>query len=215
MTRDHMERLVRDAVGERHLLRHPFYQRWEAGELGGDELARYAEQYRHIEAALPGVLEDIGRALPPGRARDLVDENLADERGMPVAHLSMFELFATRAGARPEAEATPAAEALVALQQDAACRGPVPGIAALAAYECQASEIAVSKAAGLRRHFGMDAVGTWFWDVHGALEDRHADWSFESLAVLEASESEVAERASAAAGAWWDFLDEREAAAAV
>ncbi|MBV8462918.1 MAG: hypothetical protein JO368_06470, partial [Acidimicrobiales bacterium] len=84
MNREHTERVVREALGDRLLLRHPFYQRWEAGDLSAAELARYAEQYRHIEAVLPTVLETISSSLDPGRAKDLVEENLADERGMPT-----------------------------------------------------------------------------------------------------------------------------------
>src|SRR3974390_3214672 len=34
------------------LLEHPFYRRWEAGELTDGELAGYAAQYRHFEAML-------------------------------------------------------------------------------------------------------------------------------------------------------------------
>ena len=213
MNREHTERVVREALGDRLLLRHPFYQRWEAGDLSAAELARYAEQYRHIEAVLPTVLETISSSLDPGRAKDLVEENLADERGMPTAHLALFEGFAARTGARPSAPAEPATAELVAVQTDAARRSPAAGIAALAAYECQAADIATSKADGLRRHYGMDALGTWFWDVHGALEDRHADWSLEALALLGAGDDEVSRQVAAAASAWWEFLDEREAAA--
>jgi pyrroloquinoline-quinone synthase len=211
---DHMRSVVLDAVGDRFLLKHPFYQRWEAGELAPFELARYAEQYRHIEAALPGVLETIGERLPPGGPRDLVERNLAEERGVPVAHLSMFEDFAGSVGARPETVEGSAAARLVAMQCRSASTSPASGIATLAAYECQASDIALSKAEGLRRHYGMDAIGTRFWDVHGVLEARHADWSLDVLVQLGAPQSDVAGAVSASAQAWWDFLDERESAAA-
>jgi pyrroloquinoline-quinone synthase len=214
MNRNRTATLVRDAVGDHRLLRHPFYQRWEAGELQPVELGHYAEQYRHVEVALPGVLATVAASLEAGPVRELVEENLADERGMPTAHVDMFELFAARTGARPSADASPATARLVQLQAEAARRSPQDGIAALAAYECQAADIARSKAEGLRRHYGMDAVGTWFWDVHGALEDRHADWSFEALARLGADESGLTDTVTATARAWWEFLDEREAAAA-
>src|ERR671926_11695 len=34
------------------VLKHPFYERWERGELGRDELAFYAGEYRHAVVAL-------------------------------------------------------------------------------------------------------------------------------------------------------------------
>jgi pyrroloquinoline-quinone synthase len=214
MNSDPMRQVLLEAVGPRALLRHPFYRRWEAGDLGPDELARYAEQYRHVEAALPVVLASIVDGLPAGRPRKLVEENLHEERTVPVAHLSMFEAFAGRVGARSSVPADPATARLVDLQRRTAVHSPAAGIANLAAYECQAADIAISKADGLRRHYGIDSVGTWFWDSHGALEARHADWSVDALILLDVPAAEVSETASAAARAWWGFLDEREAAAA-
>ena len=42
-----------DAARERwNVLKHPFYVRWERGELTRDELARYAGEYRHAVVAL-------------------------------------------------------------------------------------------------------------------------------------------------------------------
>jgi hypothetical protein len=42
-----------DAVKARwNVLEHPFYERWSAGELSHDDLARYAGQYRHAVVAL-------------------------------------------------------------------------------------------------------------------------------------------------------------------
>ena len=42
-----------DAARERwNVLEHPFYVRWERGELTRDELARYAGEYRHAVVAL-------------------------------------------------------------------------------------------------------------------------------------------------------------------
>ena len=94
--------VLAEAIVGRHLLSHPFYRRWEAGSLSEGELAAYAEQYRHIERALPGTLSAIAGALPEGRARDLVEANLADELGSPEPHAELFESFASAAGAEPE-----------------------------------------------------------------------------------------------------------------
>jgi pyrroloquinoline quinone (PQQ) biosynthesis protein C len=95
----------------------------------------------------------------------------------------------------------------------AAATDPVAALAMVAAYEVQAADIAASKADGLRRHYGMDAEGTRFWDVHTTLEATHADWSTEALTALGADPAAVRAAAKTAADGWWEFLDEREALA--
>ena len=42
--------LLDQALEGRRLLDHPFYRRWENGELIEGELQHYAEQYRFFEA---------------------------------------------------------------------------------------------------------------------------------------------------------------------
>lgn len=207
---------LESALEGRRLLSHPFYRRWEAGQLTSAELAAYAEQYRHVEAALPTVLEAVASSLPDGPARRLTEANLAEERGTPVAHAELFETFADAVGASPARPAEPATAALVECQRRAAARGAISGLATLAAYELQAPEIASTKAAALRVHFGLDGVGTRFWDVHATMEADHARWLVEALGAVggdAGAVEEVAGAASESARAWWSFLDEREAAA--
>jgi len=201
------------ALDGKRLLDHPFYRRWEAGALTDGELAAYAEQYRHVEQALPDVLALIAGGLPEGPARDLVAANLADEVGVPEPHAVLFESFADAVGARPEAPASPATAALVDLQRRTASADPVAALAVIAAYEAQAASVAVSKSAGLAEHYGIDGTGTRFWDVHAAMEADHADWSSEALAQLCGDVDAVTAPAAAGAAAWWAFLDDREAAA--
>ena len=64
-----IDEVLAEAIVGRRLLTHPFYRRWEAGSLTEGELAAYAEQYRHIERALPVTLAAIADALPAGHAR--------------------------------------------------------------------------------------------------------------------------------------------------
>jgi pyrroloquinoline-quinone synthase len=208
---------VHDALGRalegRRLLEHPFYQRWEAGELRPGELAAYAEQYRHIEQALPAVLATVVDGLPDGAARDLVAANLADERSVPEPHTALFEGFAAAAGAAPAAAPTPATAALVGLERSTAGADPLAALCMVAAYEVQAAAIATTKSAGLSEHYGLDRAGTRFWDVHAAMEAEHADWSVDALALLATVGDDLETPARAAAEAWWAFLDEREALA--
>ena len=205
-----IDEVLAEAIVGRRLLTHPFYRRWEAGTLAQGELAAYAEQYRHIERELPVTLAAIAEALPAGRARDLVEANLADELGTPEPHAELFERFAQAAGASPDAPATPSTAALLAVVRTTAANDPVAALAMIAAYEVQAADIAASKGDGLRRHYGFDAEGTFFWDVHRTQELDHAGWSMEALAALDADLDVVQAAATVSADSWWLFLSERE-----
>jgi pyrroloquinoline quinone (PQQ) biosynthesis protein C len=202
-----------DALAGRHLLTHPFYRRWEAGTLAEGELAAYAEQYRLLERELPLTLSAIAAQLPEGAGRSLVASNLADEAGVPAPHAELFESFAAAAGARSDIAPSTATQALLDAVRAAASVDPIAALAMVAAYEVQAADIAASKAEGLRRHYGMGADATRFWDVHTTMELEHADWSTAALADLDADPDLVRAAARIAADAWWDFLSEREALA--
>ena len=72
-----------DAARERwNVLEHPFYTRWEAGELTREELARYAGEYRHAVVAL-------ARAARTAHLH-------ADEE---AAHIALWDEFAGTLGA--------------------------------------------------------------------------------------------------------------------
>jgi pyrroloquinoline quinone (PQQ) biosynthesis protein C len=176
-------------------------------------LADYAAQYRYFEAALPGVLELVVQDIDDRVARGLVQANLDDERGVPAPHLELFDGFARAVGAPTDAPATPATVALVELYTSVAAESPVTALAALAAYEVQAAEIASSKAEGLRMRYGVDDAGARFWDVHSGADEVHGAWIVEALAALAPDSDDVRRASAAAADAWWAFLDDRQASA--
>lgn len=207
--------VLADAPVGRQLLTHPFYLRWEAGTLAEGELAAYAEQYRHLERELPVTLAAIASSLPEGTSRSLVEANLADELGVPAPHTQLFESFARAAGAASDVAPTPATEALLDSIRAAVASDPVSALSMVAAYEVQAADIAASKGDGLRRHYGMDAEGTRFWDVHRTQEADHAGWSADALAGLDPDLAVVSAAAREAADGWWSFLSEREELAPV
>jgi pyrroloquinoline-quinone synthase len=208
--------VVARSIQGKQLLTHPFYRRWEAGQLALEELGEYAVHYRAFEAALPAMLTAVASSLRDSgdpEAATLVEENLADELGRPEPHLDLFDRFAAAVPA-PEAPGPgPAAAALVGTYFDLVAEGPVAALAGLAAYETQASAIAASKSDGLRRWYGLDASGCEFWDVHAAMDADHGEWVTDALALLGADPSQVADAARRGADAWWALLDERQAEA--
>lgn len=197
------------AIAGRELLTHPFYRRWERGEVTVAELAAYAAQYAHFEAQLPVTLAAIAEACAPGEVRDAVAANLADELGSPRPHVELLDGFIAAVGAEP-ADATPATAALVELYATAPARSEAFALGVVAAYEIQAAEIARTKADGLRAHYALGASGTEFWDVHASMEAVHADWIAQGIDALD--DDEVLAGVCASRDAWWGFLDEREAA---
>jgi pyrroloquinoline-quinone synthase len=197
-----------DALNDRQLLDHPFYQRWEMGTLTRDDLARYAEQYRHFETMMPGFLVQLRDSLEPGEAHDLVDANLKDEVS-PPSHLELFEQFATSFGAS-DAPPSPAMGALLDAYVDVASQGPVSALAGLLAYESQGAAVAHSKGLGLAKHYNAPTEALTFWDEHGSIEGDHAEWTFDALASLDPDLDHVRSAARRVGDAWWAFLDERE-----
>ena len=197
-----------DALSDIQLLSHPFYQRWEAGQLSRDELASYAEQYRYFETMLPTFLESLSEQLPEGTARDAVLDNLRDEIA-PPSHLELFELFATHYGAA-NVDASPAMVQLLEAYRDVLSCGPESALAGLWAYESQGAAIASSKAEGLRTHYAVDSAGVAFWDAHWLVEGDHATWTLHAITSLEPDVNDVADAARRVGEAWWSFLDERE-----
>ena len=202
------------------LLTHPFYRRWEAGELRSRELAEYAVHYRAFEAVLPTVLTAVVerlRADGDAEAADLVARNLADELGSPGPTSSSSTSSPARCptsrspappGRPPWRWPTPTATL--------AEQSPAAAIAGLAAYETQAAAIAATKGDGLRRWYGMDAAGTAFWDVHATMDADHGDWVDRGPGPARTPiRPRWPTRARRAADAWWALLDEREAEAAV
>jgi pyrroloquinoline quinone (PQQ) biosynthesis protein C len=200
---------VSAALADRQLLRHPFYLRWEAGELALGDIAAYASQYSYFEASLPTMLRRLVAQLGDHPAAESVRRNLDDEESNPMPHVELFATFAAAVGARA-GPATAAARHLVDTYTALIDVGPAAGLAAMVAYEMQAPAIAASKADGLRKHYGIDAAGTAFWDVHATMDTDHADWTFEALAGLPVVAGTVVTSARAGADAWWEFLDERE-----
>lgn len=165
---------VKTLLSGRELLTHPFYQQWEAGELTTKDLAVYGSQYLHFERQLPLTLEKIARVMEPGPCRDEVKANLDDEIGNPTPHVELFQSFLDAVGSVPTLPG-PATHNLTSLYDHAPGVSVGYALGVVAAYEVQSAEIAISKAQGLRKWYGLNAHQTAFWDLHSTLEEDHAE----------------------------------------
>jgi len=161
-----------DAVRERwDVLRHPFYQRWSAGELTVEELGLYAGEYHHAVVALAAASERAASAATEPALRDELAGHAAEER----AHVDVWAGFAAAVGgdtARPPAPETAAcAEAWAGPGR----RSLMGTLVALYAIESAQPAIAATKADGLRRWYGIgEGDGTAYFDLHAERDLEHA-----------------------------------------
>src|SRR5258708_11430395 len=85
------------AIAEKSLLKHPFYQDWQAGKLSREGLQLYAAQYyRHVEA-FPKHLRVLA-ARTEGPLQGLIRENLAEEESPTGSHPKLWRDFAAAVG---------------------------------------------------------------------------------------------------------------------
>ena len=180
------------------VLKHPFYERWECGQLTREELAFYAGEYRHAVVALARAAAAAG------------DEEHAREE---AEHVALWDAFADAVEAPLDRE--PTRETVGC----AAAWSPSERFRALAVlYAIESSQPAISrtKLAGLVEHYGFDAddPAAEYFRLHAERDLEHARAAREALA--EAPASEVAALAAAAERALeanWRLLDGVERAA--
>ena len=162
-----MELIARidEARARWNVLDHPFYQRWECGELTRDELGYYAGQYRHAVVALA---EAASTAAPLAGA-----EHAEEER----AHVELWDTFAAElgvAGPRPANEAT--AECSDAWT---AAADELEALAILYAVESGQPDVSRTKLEGLAAHYGVaaDAPAAAYFALHAKRDVEHAEHS--------------------------------------
>jgi len=181
-----------DEVRERwNTLRHPFYRRWERGELGSGELAVYAGQYRHAVVALADLA---------GKAGDT--EHANEER----AHVALWDDFAKACGAE---SSEPIAETRALVSAFNAASPGAEADAVLYAIEASQPPVSRTKHAGLVEHYGFEADGTGaaYFRLHSELDVEHAAEAAARLRTANGSSAAALACAEAAVAANWRLLD--------
>ncbi len=203
-------------IAERHLLKHPFYTKWQAGTLTREELQDYAQQYYAFEATFPRLLSALHTRSDRPDVRQSLLDNLWDEEHGEVNHAEMWLRFAEGIGADRKsvqgADHNTGTRALLDTYWASVTDGPIAaGIAALYAYEGQVPEVATEKIRGLVEQYGIDDPRTLaFFTVHSTLDVEHSGAEREMIAALAptpADEEAVLASTRAALDAWWGFLD--------
>ena len=158
------------ARSRRNILQHPFYVRWERGELSEQELAAYAGEYRHSVVALARAAE---------QASPLAGRVHAEEEH---AHLALWDGFAEATGADRGRAPLPGTKRCVATWTGAG--DPLEALAVLYAVEAGQPEVSQTKLAGLVAHYGYtpDTPATAYFELHAERDRVHAA---EGRALLE------------------------------
>ena len=175
-----------------NVLDHPFYLRWERGDLTREDLAFYAGEYRHAVVALADAAAVAGDA-----------EHAAEE----TAHIQLWDDFAAALDApldrEPNIETRECAGAWRA-------EDSLEARAVLYAVESGQPDISRTKLTGLVDHYGFAAgtKSTGYFELHSDRDHEHAAASAE---VLRQAAPEDADRLVAAAEAAlkgnWRLLD--------
>ena len=202
-------------IASRHVLQHPFYQAWNAGTLTHEALQDYAAQYYQHVAAFPAYLSAVHSHTPDKEARKVLLQNLVDEEAGTPNHPDLWMQFAEGMGAdSTTVENTPAqpeTQALVDTFRDICGNGQfTDGIAALYAYESQIPEVAATKIAGLKAHYGVtDEATLRYFTVHIAADEVHRAQEkslLETHVVTEAQANSALLSADRALEAVWNLL---------
>ena len=203
-------------IAERHLLKHPFYTKWRAGELTREALQEYARQYYAFESTFPRLLSALHTRSDRPEVRQQLLDNLWDEEHGEVNHAEMWLRFGEGIGVERDSVRSAAANdgtrALLDSYWSAVSDGPIAaGIAALYAYEGQVPEVAAEKIRGLVEQYGVDDPRTLgFFAVHSTLDVEHSGAERSMIADLAPSAADaeaVLASTRAALDAWWGFLD--------
>ena len=175
-----------------NVLDHPFYLRWERGELSREDLAYYAGEYRHAVVALADAAAVGGDS-----------EHAAEE----AAHIDLWDDFAAALEAPLDREpSTETRECATAWRSE----DSLEARAVLYAVESGQPAISQTKLTGLVDHYGFTAGtnATEYFELHADRDHEHAAASADALSKAAPEDADrLVTAAEAALEGNWRLLD--------
>ena len=198
-----------------HLLKHPFYQAWNNGELSINTLQIYAKEYYGHVAAFPRYISSIHSLCEKIEDRQILLENLIDEEQGVHNHPELWMQFAEGLGCSREdcqTQELNSTKKLVNEYFDITRSGYASGLGALYAYERQTPEVAKSKIDGLQKFYNIkDEKTLKFFLVHMEADEWHTEECANLLNKMNPEEQQKAlNGAVKGAQLLWNFLDEMQ-----
>jgi pyrroloquinoline-quinone synthase len=198
------------------LLKHPFYQAWQAGKLSFEDLRCYARQYYPHVAHFPRYVSAVHSNCSDIAVRQQLLENLIEEERGSENHPELWLRFAEGIGvprsevfsASIQPETKECVEIFTALSQD---ENAQVGLAGLYAYESQLPAICRTKLQGLSDFYGINDERTRaFFKIHQTADVWHSKEERDMLVALAKTESEredILWSTETACQAVWRLLD--------
>jgi pyrroloquinoline-quinone synthase len=194
---------IEQARAKWDVLRHPFYERWSAGELTEDELARYSGQYRHATEAIARLSAAIAESAPEDE-RPALRRHSAEE----AEHIALWDGFIEAAGGKIGAE--PTAETLACVDEWTRDDERPRQLVRLYAIESGQPAISRTKREGLAKHYGVgDGPGNEYFRLHEQADVKHAAEVRELIErhLEETGEDSLVAAAESTFRANWRLLD--------
>ncbi|MEX2161657.1 MAG: iron-containing redox enzyme family protein [Anaerolineales bacterium] len=172
------------------LLRHPFYQAWESGQLPVAALQDYAREYGAFISNLPAGWETLQDTETASEEREHIDLWAAFAAGLQTA-IGEAQLPAVR-------RLVGDSRALFAKSHTA--------LGALYAFEVQQPATAKTKLAGLRQHYSLPASVEPYFEVHSVNEHEAAKLLAAMAGLSSEHQSEALAACEQMSASLWDAL---------
>jgi len=207
---------LEEKIQARHLLAHPFYVRWQAGELTKEELKGYAKEYYAFEKEFPRFISALHTKCENQQMRQALLENLIHEEQGDQNHIELWLRFAEGLGlSREEVKShfysDETEHLLRTVRKHINGPGMIAGLSALYAYERQQPDVARQKTEGLQKFYGCtDEDTTAFFKAHQVYDVYHAETEANLLTSLcsdEAQEETAVKATEETLNALYEFLD--------
>lgn len=204
---------LEEKIQGKHMLAHPFYTRWQAGELTREELKGYAKEYYAFEKEFSRFVSTVHSRCEDLQMRQMLLENLIHEEQGEENHPELWLRFAEGMGAerdevRSHFHSDETQHLLRTFRKFTQGGHLVEGLAALYAYERQQPDVARQKIEGLHRCYGVTDENTVaFFKAHQVSDVYHAETEATLLDKL-CETPELKEKAVKAASETLDALYE-------
>lgn len=181
---------LNELISKWALLKHPFYQAWEKGELPVDALRTYAREYGAFIRQMPAGWETLNDTETANEERE---------------HTALWQNFASGLNTSIGEAQLPAAVTLVETSANLFA-SPATALGALYAFEVQQPETAKTKLVGLRKHYSLPVTVEPYFEQHSANEHEAAKL-LADISTLSAEDQAIAlEACEQMSAALWNAL---------
>lgn len=215
MARKNLIAQVDEKIKEKSILKHPFYQDWQNGELTKAMLQKYAKQYYKHVAAFSQYLSAIHYKIDNFNDRRIILQNLMDEEAGEKNHIELWLRFCEVLGlTRVEIKNTVALKETNSFvnhfKSVTSQKSIAEGVAALYAYESQIPKVSEEKIKGLVNFYGISSdEGLEYFKVHMQTDIEHSKAEAELIAKYSSDEEmqiKVLDVVDKTLDAYWSIL---------